>query len=402
MTPRRITEAPAGSWRAAEYSSVYPFSVGNKYLIFQHGGAGYGLYSGDGEFIHSLAIGHNQEPRWDSHEENVLYYVKGNAICRFDVRGVPLLLHTFSEYVDYTPEERNGISGFGEGDCEGNLIALSGLRPTGQRDVFLFDVKHLRKSAVLTLEPYRANSFDQLYATPAGNCLIGWKGQGEGRFQGVELYDSEMQFQRQLASVLGHMDVGAYQGDDVMVWCSSADPAINRNAAVRVDMQGNRELLAGFDWRYAFHVSSGDGFSLVSTYAPSNELPSQVWKVLHDNSDAELLCETGSTMIRTANGLAYGPQPRASLSRDGSRFVFNSNGGDVSRDPDYCDVYLGILEEPSKPAPVPITGETRIDYAPYVGQQFVLRLKSDLTLTPRSDGSVDFFGVADIVQRKKQ
>lgn len=218
MTPRRITNAAPGSWTGVEYSSVNAFSAGNKYLILQHGGAGYGLYSGgDGEFIRELPhISHHAEPRWDSWNHN-LYFISGNRMWKYspEVDEVALL-HQFSEYVDFTLEERNGVSGFGEGDIEGNLMALSGLRPTGQRDVFLFDVKQLRKGTVLALEPYYVHGLDQLY-TSSGHVIIGWKAAADPtipvsvqQFKGLEVYDSDMKFVRRLATVIAHMDVGTW------------------------------------------------------------------------------------------------------------------------------------------------------------------------------------------------
>lgn len=187
---------------------------------------------------------------------------------------------------------------------------------------------------------------------------------------------------------------------NVLFWVNSAENPLTLpecpNAVVMIDIEtGKQTGLKSFPWAYALHISGcAQSWCLVSTYAPDNSLPSQVWRLWADGR-SELLCDTGSIMIRTAGGLAYNPQPRASVSRDGSRCVFSSNGGDTSRGPDYCDVYLGMLETPKpepvpEPIPLPIEAEPDevvIDYRQYAGKyEFVIR--------PRADGATD------IVMRK--
>jgi hypothetical protein len=382
MQPKQITHAEPGSWIMPEYASVCAFSADNKFLVLLHSGGYCGLYSGDGELIRMIPVGHNQEPRWDS-VANALYFIRGNAIYRYNADADDIdLFHVFDEYVDFDDVERNGVSGLGEGDIESNRIALTGMRTTGQRDVFLFDLAKLRKGKMLTLDAYRINGLDNVYATPSGNVQIGWKAQGEGRFQGVELFDGDLDFLRQLAPVIGHNDTTR----GATIWCSAADASINKNAVVLIDhATGDKFVLMDLDWRYAFHVSSGADFSIVSTYAPSNELPSQVWKVPHDGATPELVCETGSIMPRAD---MYNAQPKASVSRDGSRLVFSSNSGIMDRGPHYCNTFMVKLEG-AKPEPKPIeVDETRIDYSPFVGQEFIMR--------PRADGAVDMF------QRRKK
>lgn len=363
MTPKKITHAE--KWCQVEYSTLCPWSVRNRWLLLQDGGGFYALHTGDGEYVRQTLLGHNQEPRWDSENPDLFYYLTGNTIQSYNaVSFRSTMIQIFSEYVLFAAGERNGVQGLGEGDIENDVWALAGMRPDGKRDVFLYNVKQRRKSKVLTLEPQdapptynksgRIHGLDNVYCTPSGNCQIGWYASGKDRFQGVELYDGDMQFIRQLAPVMSHNDVARYQGQDILIWGSSADPEINKNALFAIDnMSGMRRQLYEMPWAYAYHVSAcSQDFAILSTYAPDNSLPSQVLKLKLDGSGVELICETGSIMPTDL----YSATPRASVSRDGSRVVFNSNSGITNRGVNYVDVFfvmLGSAEIPTIPTEIP-------------------------------------------------
>lgn len=364
FTPKKITQAE--KWVQLEYATTCPFSARNKWLLLQDGRGYYAAYSGDGDFVHQTTIGHNQEPRWDSDDPDPFYYLTGNTIQSYNaVSFRSTMIQIFSEYVLFAAGERNGVQGLGEGDIENDVWALAGMRPDGKRDVFLYNVKQRRKSKVLTLDQDKAFALDNIYATPSGNCQIGWYASGKDRFQGVELYDGDMQFIRQLAPVMSHNDVARYQGQDILIWGSSADPEINKNALFAIDnMSGMRRQLYEMPWAYAYHVSAcSRDFAILSTYAPDNSLPSQVLKLKLDGSGVELICETGSVMPTDL----YSATPRASVSRDGSRVVFNSNSGITHRGVNYTDVFLVKLEEsapvvePPKAKPEPIAAQPSPD-----------------------------------------
>lgn len=356
-TPRQITHAAA--YAQCEYSTLCAFSVQNKWLLLQDGRGFYALHTGAGEFDRLTGLGHNVEARWDSTDPNIFFYLVGNTIRRYDaMTHESKNVRTFYEYVPFAAGERNGVQGLGEGDIENNLWALAGMRADGKRDVFMYDLARGKKGPVLELEPDvaqpetfkksgRAHGLDNLYATPGGNVQIGWYASGKERFQGVELYDRSMQFIRQLATVMAHNDVASYQGRDILIWGSSADAQINANALWAVDNHtGDKRMLLNMEWSYAYHVSAcAQDWCIVSTYAPNNSLPSQILKVRLNGSGSEVLCDTGSYMPKDL----YGATPRASVSRDGSRVVFNSNSGVTDRGATYVDVFMLALEV--QPAP---------------------------------------------------
>ena len=92
-------------------------------------------------------------------------------------------------------------------------------------------------------------------------CAITWFQNGPSRYNGIELFDRNMNFQRQLTQAGGHMDVTRdTNGDEVLVWTNAADPAyISENGIVKVRLSdGHQTTLVTFDWSLAVHVSAPD------------------------------------------------------------------------------------------------------------------------------------------------
>jgi hypothetical protein len=192
---------------------------------------------------------------------------------------------------------------------------------------------------------------DSVQLTPGDDVLVKWYQSGPGRQSGVELYDRNMAFLRQLATATGHLDVTRDAGGDaVMVWLNAADPAaICPNGVVKVRLaDGQQTCLLSLNWSLAAHVSApdGTGWVIVSTYAPSDPGPLDGWapyaneilQVKLDGSEVRRLAQHRS---RPAG--AYYFTPRAAVSRDGTRLVYSSNFGlpaTAGAPALYADVYL--------------------------------------------------------------
>lgn len=269
-----------------------------------------------------------EEPRWDSLDKNVFWHTRGRKIIKRNLQDLSTLeIHKeFTEFVDYDPVGRPGVQGLGEGDIEGNNFGLAGMRPDGRREVFLYDVTNNVKGKALVLDPDgsdqtfmdsgRAHSLDNIYATPDGNLQIGWYKTGNSRFTGIELYDKDMNFIRQLATVMGHNDVSS-RG---LVWFCAADAVENKNAVLLIDRVTNKRTeLIQFPWSYAGHVSCcNPNFCIVSLYAPNNTLPAQIWKVSLSNPGKNELFWEDHILYD-----GYVSTPRACVSADGTSVAFN-------------------------------------------------------------------------------
>ncbi len=356
MTPIRIA-----SNASVEYSSISAFSKNNRWLLLQHEGGFFGAHVSDGTFYRMLPaeVNHSSRPRWSRTDPDVLTYLAGNEIRQFDVGDwVATPLHAFNEYP--------AVDDHGEADLsyDGRQRVLSGKR-NGAEEVFLFDLISLAKGPVFP----QTETFDGLKLTPVGNSIV------LSKSSGLYLLDRN----KRVTTVNGHAVAGRYQGRDVLLWCSSADAKINANAIERIDLAtGVMKPLAWYDWRQAFHISACDReFCLVSTYAPDNAMAMELWKVPFDETPPILLGETGG-FYRD-----YSSQPKASLSRDGSRAVYCVDDGTT------VHVDMIALNETAPVPPVPSPPkETRIDYSAYFGKSYFI-------MRPRSDGAVDIFEVKE-------
>lgn len=324
-----------------EYATIAPFNRDNGYLILGHHSY-FALYDGEGRYLRDLPfdIHGGSEPRWSRALAARLYYINGNQLKRYDVdtgdRGV---VRTFPEYAD--------VRGNGESDIafQDDRFVLVG----DGRDIFVYDVATDTKGAVL--ETAGLGGFDNVFITPDDNVLVGWYARGTGRYEGVELYDREMNFLRQVSRTVGHMDVTRdLDGGEVLLLGNASDPApVCPSAIVKIRLSdGAQTCLLQLDWSVAVHVSGTDedGWAVVSTYVPSDPVTPDGWKpyageILQVRLDGTQVRRLAHHRSRPFNDYAW--QPRAAVSRDGSRLVYSSNYGLPGIDgypATYGDAYL--------------------------------------------------------------
>ena len=347
---RRLSAALASSnnadggnltWVMNEYSTISAFNRDRSLFLLQHDSY-YALYDGDGGYLGDLPweIHASSEPRWARTSATLLYFINGNRLKSFDVlSGTASVVHTFGEY--------SQISGRGESDisADGDHLVLAG----NGRYVFLYQISTDTKGAVLDTA---GRGFDSLYVSPDNNVTITWYQGGNSRYNGIELFDRNMVFQRQLTRVGGHMDVTRDAGgQEVLVWTNSADPTpIDcENGVVKVRLSDAQQTCAAeLDWSLGVHIScpAGGGTCIVSTYAPADPLPGGYWpaytnevlQVKLDGSEVQRLAHHRSRPYNSYNYMA-----KASVSRDGERVLFSSNFGlqVISGAPtEYSDTYL--------------------------------------------------------------
>jgi hypothetical protein len=347
-------------WVSTEYSTASPFSSDKTWLILEHQSY-FGLYDGNGKYLRDLplVVNASAEPRWSRVEPNVLFYVNGNALFKLDVStGWTSLVHEFSEYAR--------IGGMGESDIskDGDHFVFAG----DQRYVFVFEISTDRKGPVLDTS---GHSFNDLYIAPNNSVAIGWIPTGTARFAGVELFDSNMTFERQLTHALGHMHLTQdTNGDEVLIWTNSNDPvpiANCQNGVVKVRLSdAHQSCLLQLDWSLAVHITAGDGngWAFVETYAPSNPLPSSAQWVAYTNELLQVKLDGTQTLRllhhRSRPYNSYNYQPRATVSRDSTKLVFTSNydlQGILGYGSQYSDVYfMNVPKSTSTAPPQPIPG----------------------------------------------
>jgi hypothetical protein len=186
---------------------------------------------------------------------------------------------------------------------------------------------------------------------------VTWKTAGTARFTGIELFDTNMKFQRQVAHAGGHMDVTRdTNGDEVLVWTNSNDaqpiPSCN-NGIVKIHLADAKQTcLLQLDWSLAVHISApdGNGTVFVDTEAPSNPSPSgSGWVPYADELLQVKLDGSGTTRLahhRSRPLNSYNWQPKLSTNRDGSRLLYSSDydlQNISSYTTEYADTYMILL-----------------------------------------------------------
>jgi hypothetical protein len=364
---KRLSDAPhmtnnAGSGMlslvTAEYSTMSPFNKGNTRFILQHDSY-FALYDGNGRYIKDLPydVYASTEPRWSRSDPALLYYVNGNTLKMLNVEsGASGVVHTFTEY--------GAVSGHGESDIcfDGNHFVLVG----DDRYVFVYEISTGTKGGVLDTA---GHGFDSVYITPNDNVTVTWLQAGSGRYMGIELFNRNMAFQRQVTRAGGHMDVTRdTDGSEVLIWTSAADPApvCNGSAIVKVRLaDAHQTCLFSIDWGIGLHISApdGNGWFVMETYDPADPQSPGGWKpfvneVLQISTDGTQVRRLFHHRSRPFDSYYY--MPRASVSRDGSRLIYSSNYGlqQILGYPNlYVDSYLVSLSGGSigggTPSPAP-------------------------------------------------
>ena len=323
-----------------EYSTMTPFNQGNSRLILQHGSY-FGLYDGAGTLIRLLPaeISAMSEPRWSRQDPAVLYFLSGNRLMRHDVNSAATsVVHTFAGYA--------AISGKGESDIcfDGDHFVFVG----DNREIFVYEISSGSKGGVLSTG---GRGIDSVHITPDDNVTVTWLQAGTARYNGIELFNRNMQFLRQLTRAGGHMDVSRdSNGDEVLLWANAADPVpVCNNGVVKVRLSdASQTCLISLDWSLALNVSAADdsGWAYVATYAPGDPSPeSSAWQA-YTNEILQVALD-GSVVRRLAHHRSrpfndYNYTPRLSVSRDGTRLVFSSNFGmqENGFPTEYTDAYL--------------------------------------------------------------
>jgi len=385
-----------------------PFNLDNSRLLLVHHSY-FGVYDGQGSYLRDLPFDAtaSSEPRWSRRDPNLLYYIPvyGNSLKSFDVAtGVSSVVRTFAEY--------SRISGRGESDIcfDGDHFVLVG----DDRDIFVYELSTDAKGPML---PVGGRAFDQVMIAPDDNVLVGWLQSGTGRYNGVELYDRNMNFLRQLTPAIGHMDVGRdTDGQPVLLWINAAEPQPPpecQNSVVKVRLaDAQRTCVLSLDWSLAAHVSApdGNGWFFVSTYAPRDPAPlpgqwrpytDEVLQVRLDGSEVRRLAHHRS---RPFNDYCY--MPRAAVSRDGRRLVFSSNYGLQSLlgyATNYSDAYLvdvaaASASYPGSTSPLSTRYEQDDPAVTYSGRWYRNQMAVDsggsaaLGMDAGSRGTFGFFG----------
>lgn len=372
FTPLKITDALNNHLLncGPEYPTRNPFNADNSKVILVYGGFDMLHDVATGKAIKPLKwpIGPSSRPSWDIIDPNKLYtFDMANGIRSYTINDDKVeTVRVFAEY--------QTIDNGGEADIspDGTALVVCG----NKTDIFLYDLTTDTKRPFLKTD----GRWNALYITPYNNVLVCWN---EDTGKGIEMYDPNMKFIRQVAPRISHNDVCMYQGKEYLIWCDNV-----KNCIMKIPLDKGyaaAEVLYQFtDWTLAAHISAPDsnpGFVYVETMDPTNSSST----VIHANAILRVWLADGHVdELAKHNSLCntYEGQPLTSSSRDGSKVVFRSNNRNPT--PGYADAYLldlsSVTVKPatdpkSTPAPDQFPGYKVIDFTADEGREWLWHFK---------------------------
>lgn len=304
-----------------EYSSVNCFSDDWMLGLIGKGPDHFGLWRGT-TFVRDLPnrINASSEPRWRRDDPNTFLYLSGAAIRYHNVvTGTDEEVRTFEEY--------DRVSGLGEGDTPGDLMALCG----DGHEIFTVDVVTGERFNALPRSKWMHPGLDSLYVTHEGHVLAAWGGR-------IDLLDRDMKHIRQVTmekGSTGHKDVCRNSaGDECMCWinANTLRPGPPNTVMLVRLADGQEKPLLSLEWSLACHISCCDTGALVSTYAPSNKLPGELI-FLDFEGDVKWRIPTQSEYR------GYSSASRASVSQDGRKAAGSSNFGLFPEQKEYTEIF---------------------------------------------------------------
>lgn len=318
-----VPSSPQGPVKLAtgvshEYATMYPGSSNHAAFLFQYPGGAFGLHYPDGRLFKMLpsVVHTSSQPRWSRKKPTVFRYLYLNELREFDVAtDQSVTLRKFST----PPHAFPNINGLGESDTsedDDHVVLCSGQR------VIVYEISTDRVIADF-IPPL---TFNNLYLTSQNEAIVGF-------YNGGHKVWSNGKF-RVLAPRLAHMDTSSDDKcEPIMVW---PDSSTNPFSLVKIRIaDGERTpLFKGLDSSLAVHISLPDHAKevIVTTYDPLNPNSTKIFaneiiKVALDGSGAHSLGKHGSDVgAGKTPAEKYKLQPKASISPDGSRLVFDANG----------------------------------------------------------------------------
>lgn len=338
---KRITDAIGSDrgWAVHEYSTIDFFNCTGTYGFVQWAGGGVALHDGiTGAYLRMLPypVTHDCEPRWSRTDPNVFYFVHTNIIYKFSC-----VTNKYTEVARFDALDLNFsfISGKGEGDLSenGDYWTLCG------NDLIVFRYQFTTGNIVKV--PALVSPIEGLYTTPDNNVIVC------GPTGGTWFYNVQTGKSAQICKSDPHKDVTRdNNGDECLVWTNAGDQEFGCPNGIMItrlaDMKQRCLLPLGWSKKggpesMACHISGANrGPVLVSTYGRDPDVPysNKVMLVALDGTGADIVCDHHSQPYND-----YNWEPKASISHDGSRFVFSSNSGVKAPDPNYSDVFMGVL-----------------------------------------------------------
>jgi len=299
---------------------------------------------------------------WHPTDPNVFYFNPDSILYSYNLsHSIATRLHVF------TPYTWANTRGEGNMSNDGRYYAVVGqvydyiTYEVTFKDIVVCDLQTNTEISVLSIPQDSISSFDWVSISPLGNyVVVDYANEITGRYNGVELYDRNLNFIWQKPLGAGHSDLGVdANGDEVLVM-DIYDPVENVYHIKKFQLSDGQETtLLSVSQLFDLHISlqnqQRSEWCFISTFDSPGRLTDVgiSWLPFEDEIFAVKLDGSGEVQrIAHHHSRRYSPstpdpdnsvywaEPHATVSRDGSRILFGSNWREDVESDSSVDTYL--------------------------------------------------------------
>ncbi len=375
---RRLTDARSAGIASIvpQYSKRQAWNSDQSRLLLFTGDGTARLYDGTTyTFLKTLDAVGGEDVFWHPTDPSLIYYSADNVLYSYDTgTETSAPVHTFDGYTWANTRGEGNMS------LDGRYYAFVGQTydtDTHFKDIVVYDL--LLDSVISKMAlPSTLSDFDWVSISPLGNYIVvDYATMDTGRYQGIEVYDRNLNFIWQKGLGAGHSDLGIdAQGNEVLVM-DYYDSDLNCGIVKKLNLaDGSSTDLIQVSVYFDMHIScrneSRREWCFISTFDAEGRLSDdslswfpfedEVFALKMDGSgDVQRIAHHHSRRFSPStpdrDNSNYWAEPHATVSRDGMRMIFGSNWREDVASDSSVDAYVvdfrSFLSVSDGPSPVP-------------------------------------------------
>lgn len=343
-----------------QYSKRQAWNSNESLLLLQTCSGRFMLYDDNYSFIRFLDDVYGEDVFWHPINPYIILFCPDSVLFSFNVQTNEL--STIYAFTDYTFANTRGEGNLSN---DGRYWAFVGQiydneNGTRFKDIVVFDI--IERKIITKMElPNNLSEFDWVSISPKGNyVIVDYATMKSGRYQGVEVYDKNLNFLWQKPLGAGHSDIGIDENGDEVLIIGYYDADSNETFIKKFRLSDGKEtILLKHHWSFYNHIScrnfKRNEWCFVSTYDGEGRLTddSLDWQPFEDeifalrldgSGDVQRLCHHRSRRFSPStpdsDNSIYYAEPHSSVSPSGSRIVFGSNWRQNIEQDSSCDTYI--------------------------------------------------------------
>jgi len=343
-----------------QYSKRQAWNSDETLLLLQACDGRIMLFDGNYIFLRFLEGVYGEDIFWHPQEPNTIIFCPDSVLYSYNVQSDEVkTLHVFSDYTFANTRAEGNLSN------DGRYWAFVGQtydseNGTRFKDIVVYDLVEDRVVSKMPL-PSNLTEFDWVSISPRGDyVVIDYATMGTGRYEGVEVYDRNLNFIWQKPLGAGHSDLGIDENGDEVLVIGYYDADSNETFIKKFCLSDGKEtVLLKHHWSFYNHIScrniKRNGWCFVSTYDGEARLTddSLSWQPFEDEifalkldgtGDVQRLCHHRSRRFSPttpdSDNSVYYAEPHATVSPSGTRILFGSNWRQNIEQDTSCDAYV--------------------------------------------------------------